>query len=541
MRIRNRMGMFIALLITGATLSACSADKNTPIAAKATAPAQEVTDSDPIARAQAEQALKKAVGLNWDWKDMKVIRTDYGDYLACASNIGPMIVYDKSEGKVYALNGQAKGKLNLSVRNTQLDSDYLNACLKKESNKTTGTSKNATSLIETIKSGNPDKVKQALIDKPEINTLDSAGKTALHYALELPPVNRSTIVKSLIDAGADPNLNGPRSIPALSMAATANDIPNMNLLIAAGADVKKGDWDDAPPFIYAAANNARAAIDLLLSKGENVNKADKHGLYPIDHALITGQSEMSQYLRSLGGKSALDQVKTKEDAQKLMKQAEVEATQNFLELQVFYNNIFCTKLMLKAGFPVNSTMNQTLPDLAKNGRLEMMEAILEAGADPNIVVDGRTALDEATQKGDKSAIQLLNKYREKRDKPQASSPPMAVDKQTVPVAQEQTVPKAPVNQKQPVQKEPVVLPGKIKDELPDGVLKSGTKGIEVQVLQEILIELGESIPSGADGNYGKETMEALKSFQKKNNLTADGIYGPSSKRLLNKMLIEQRD
>jgi ankyrin repeat protein len=527
MRVGNKIGLFMIGLIVGGTLSACTSDKDTKVDSVNT----EVTDNDPKGRKEAEQALKHAIGLNWDWNDMRVIRTDYGDYLGCATNFGPMIVYDGSEEKVYALNGQANGRLKLPVRNTQLDFDYLNACLQKDDGKKkAGTPKDTTPLVEAINSGNQDKIKQALKDQTNINTLDSVGKTALHYALELPPVNRGNIVKMVVDAGADPNLNGPGSVPALSMAATKNDIPVMNMLIAAGADVKKGDWDDAPPFIYAAANNAREAIVLLLSKGESVNRADKHGLFPIDHALITGHSEMSEYLRGLGGKSALDQVKTKEDAQKLMKQAEVEATQNFLELQVFYNNIFCTKLMLKAGFPVNLTMNQTLPSLVINGRLELMEALLEAGADPNIVFDGKTAMDEAAKKGDKAAIQLLSKYGENKNKPKSSSTQKQVDKQSLPVTQVQNV-----------QKRSVILPGKIKDELPNGVLKPGSKGPDVQVLQEILIELGESIPSGADGNYGKETIEALKSFQNKNNLSADGVYGPSSKNILNKLLIEQRD
>ncbi|KRE83236.1 hypothetical protein ASG89_14070 [Paenibacillus sp. Soil766] len=528
MKYGGKFSLLIVVFLAAGILSACSNDKITKEASNETT--QQVTDNDLEGRKEAEQALKHAVGLNWNWNDMRVIRTDYGDYLACADKIGPMIVYDKAERQVYALNGQAKGRLKLPVRNTQLDSDYLNACLQEGGDKKTEIKKDSIPLIEAIKSADPNKVKQVLNDKPNINILDSAGKTALHYALDLPPVNRSNIVKMLVDAGADSNLNGPGAIPALSMAATKNDIPIMNMLITAGADVKKGDWDDAPPFIYAAANNAREAVDLLLNKGESVNRADKNGLYPVDHAWITGQSEMANYLRSLGGKSALDQVKTKEDAQKLMKQAEVEATQNFLELQVFYNNIFCTKLMLKAGFPVNSVMNQTLPDLAKNGRIEMMEALLEAGANPNIVVDGRTAMDEAAKKSDNIAIQLLTKYRENQNKPKSSNAPTTVDKQTVPVTQEKNVPK-----------EPVVLPGKIQDELPDGVLKPGSKGPEVQVLQEVLIELGESIPSGADGKYGRETTEALKSFQKKNNLTADGVYGPSSKNILDKLLIEQRD
>ncbi len=57
-------------------------------------------------------------------------------------------------------------------------------------------------------------------------------------------------------------------------------------------------------------------------------------------------------------------------------------------------------------------------------------------------------------------------------------------------------------------------------------LKRGMKGPDVRKLQVRLMELGYSLPKyGADGEYGKETVEAVKSFQGDRNLTADGIAG----------------
>ena len=56
------------------------------------------------------------------------------------------------------------------------------------------------------------------------------------------------------------------------------------------------------------------------------------------------------------------------------------------------------------------------------------------------------------------------------------------------------------------------------------VLKQGSNGGEVKELQRRLKEWGYY--SGAvDGIYGKGTVEAVKAFQKKNGLTADGIAG----------------
>ena len=56
------------------------------------------------------------------------------------------------------------------------------------------------------------------------------------------------------------------------------------------------------------------------------------------------------------------------------------------------------------------------------------------------------------------------------------------------------------------------------------VLKQGASGGEVKELQRRLKNWGYY--SGAvDGIYGKGTVEAVKAFQKKNGLTADGIAG----------------
>ena len=58
------------------------------------------------------------------------------------------------------------------------------------------------------------------------------------------------------------------------------------------------------------------------------------------------------------------------------------------------------------------------------------------------------------------------------------------------------------------------------------LLKEGSVGADVKVLQELLMQLGYSLSEyGADGSYGAETETAVKSFQKKNNLVQDGKYG----------------
>lgn len=56
------------------------------------------------------------------------------------------------------------------------------------------------------------------------------------------------------------------------------------------------------------------------------------------------------------------------------------------------------------------------------------------------------------------------------------------------------------------------------------LLKQGSKGEEVRALQERLKELGY-LEGEADGDYGAATKEAVRSFQRRNSLSTDGIAG----------------
>ena len=68
--------------------------------------------------------------------------------------------------------------------------------------------------------------------------------------------------------------------------------------------------------------------------------------------------------------------------------------------------------------------------------------------------------------------------------------------------------------------EPVPEPPKLGDR----TLKKGDKGDDVKELQADLITLGYSLPKyGADGDYGKETEEAVKAFQLGHGLPDDGV------------------
>lgn len=61
----------------------------------------------------------------------------------------------------------------------------------------------------------------------------------------------------------------------------------------------------------------------------------------------------------------------------------------------------------------------------------------------------------------------------------------------------------------------------------EALSKNGSRGSEVRAIQERLKSWGYNIKS-VDGIYGAETEKAVREFQRKNGLTADGIAGPAT-------------
>ncbi|MEA5471405.1 peptidoglycan-binding domain-containing protein, partial [Spirulina sp. 06S082] len=70
-----------------------------------------------------------------------------------------------------------------------------------------------------------------------------------------------------------------------------------------------------------------------------------------------------------------------------------------------------------------------------------------------------------------------------------------------------------------------------REELNLVVLRSGMQGEAVKRLQERLRILG--LFSGEiDGIFGAQTLEAVKTFQERNNMTVDGIVGRKTWEIL---------
>jgi hypothetical protein len=125
--------------------------------------------------------------------------------------------------------------------------------------------------------------------------------------------------------------------------------------------------------------------------------------------------------------------------------------------------------------------------------------------------------------------------------------PSVIDNQNLPITPvvpvEPTVPVEPVTPVMPVTKDttteeetetkPVIVPS----EKPAIVatLKKGSKGNEVKILQNFLIE-NNYLQGSADGAFGSKTEAAVKAFQSEYQLKSDGIVGGETRKTINEII-----
>ena len=82
--------------------------------------------------------------------------------------------------------------------------------------------------------------------------------------------------------------------------------------------------------------------------------------------------------------------------------------------------------------------------------------------------------------------------------------------------------------------EAIEQPKEDKDKTIYSLIKKGSKGNLVRIAQERLLAKGYRLPRyGADGNFGSETVEAVKELQRDAEIAVDGIIGKDTWNVLN--------
>src|SRR4051812_616835 len=126
----------------------------------------------------------------------------------------------------------------------------------------------ASALAAAIVAGDVPVLRAAFGNDPAFpNVRDECGQTLLDHAIYRGPLS---LVRSLIELGADPNYADPGGFPSLFAAcdrAAADRHEVMALLLAAGASVQQRGMNDYTALHHAACRNDGSAVELLLAHG----------------------------------------------------------------------------------------------------------------------------------------------------------------------------------------------------------------------------------------------------------------------------------
>lgn len=187
-------------------------------------------------------------------------------------------------------------------------------------------------------------------------------------------------VQALLKKGTDVNATQPDGMTALLWAADRDDLPTAELLVRAGANVKAANrWGVTPLSIACETGNA-PMVELFLKAGADSNTTLPGGETALMTAARTGGVEMVKSLIEHGAN---------------VNAREARSGQTPLMWAAAEGNTQAVEALLRAGADFRARESYGFTPLlfaAREGKLATVEALLKAGEDPNETVMPRFRL-----------------------------------------------------------------------------------------------------------------------------------------------------
>jgi len=232
---------------------------------------------------------------------------------------------------------------------------------------------------------------------PNIRTDDKDSKTLLYLAVNTENVN---LVRTILDAGADPNLQNEGYIP-LTGACEEIDLEIMELLLEHGATPNsENNGEPNLSWIFGSDEPISKKLNgtkLLLKYGYDLNQTDIHG--DLDRSIfdITDNDDNIEIIKLLLSHG--------------LNPNNEKFTNNILNIPSEKGAVEIVKLLLDMDTDPNKiykyTIEMPLKHAAKNNNIEIVKLLLDRGADPNIAPNNDVPLLEAIDNQNLEIMLLL--------------------------------------------------------------------------------------------------------------------------------------
>ncbi|PLB36535.1 ankyrin repeat domain-containing protein [Aspergillus candidus] len=247
-------------------------------------------------------------------------------------------------------------------------------------------------------------VAQLLINHgADINAPNDKGWVPLRESLRCEdPELQPRMVRLLLDAGApvDGHPDHPRVTPLL-LATIRFDDESVKTLLEAGADPNARDWNNGTALIDSVIGYRRDSVRLLLEYGADVDARADYGGRPLYLAARYGDLEITSLLLDYGA------------------DIDLPATSNepALHVAALRNELETVRLLLQRGAnaeslrPYGSSGFTALFLVARCNFIDVARVLLEYGANPLAVSPlGSTPLDAAKEEGHDEMVSLFHEH-----------------------------------------------------------------------------------------------------------------------------------
>ena len=224
-------------------------------------------------------------------------------------------------------------------------------------------------------------------------------------------------VRSLLEQGADPAVTAPDGVTALHWASYWDDVETAELLIRDGADVNAANDLGATPLWSASLNGSVAMVRTLLGAGADPSAALLAGETPVMTAARTGSAEVVELILAAGADPNVSATRGQTALMWAVSQQHPEAVQALLDngAEVHARSESWSQVMAVPPHsapsnqqPVPHGGNTALLFAARVGDLSSARLLADAGADVNDAdAWGASATVLATHSGFGELVEFL--------------------------------------------------------------------------------------------------------------------------------------